>query len=66
MSVLAILARIERAIGRFNRWFAATAVAANVEQGRSINAMDVKALLGEIESAERPSPLQGPSKAERE
>ena len=49
MNVLARLVRVEMAIGRLNRWLAASAVAANTEQGGTINAMDGKALQGEID-----------------
>ncbi|HKW72014.1 MAG TPA: hypothetical protein VJQ08_04230 [Candidatus Dormibacteraeota bacterium] len=63
MNLLALLARVERAIGRFNRWFAASAVAANTEQGRTINAMDVKALQGEIKTPVAP-PKRGESASE--
>ena len=49
MLIRDLLRRIDRAAGRFNRWFGASAVAANTEQsGRVINAMDVNALMGEL------------------
>jgi hypothetical protein len=54
VSIVAVLRRIESAVGRFNRWFGASAVAMNTEQGRTINAMDVSALTYELKQPPPP------------
>jgi hypothetical protein len=43
-----------RALARFNEWFAGAAAAANAQQqGRTIDAAEVKLVLGEIEKTKR-------------
>lgn len=54
-----MLRRIEAAAGRFNRWFGPSAVAANtVQDARVVNAMDVSALMRELNA---PPAQQPPS-----
>ena len=51
-----MLRRIEAAAGRFNRWFASAAVAANtIQDARVVNATDVSALLRELNKPPDPS-----------
>ena len=59
MRVREVLRRIESGARKFNRWFGASAVAANtLQDGRVINAMDVSTLLGELKP---PPPEKPPS-----
>jgi hypothetical protein len=45
-----LLERIDRAVGRLNRWFGGAAVASGAQpQNRSVNTIAVKTVLGEIE-----------------
>ena len=57
MRVRTALQRIESWAGKFNRWFGPSAVAANtVQDARVVNAMDVSALMRELDKppAEKP------------
>ena len=53
VSVAAFLRRLDRLVGRFNRWLEPAALASNAETGNpgpgSVDAARITAILGEIE-----------------